>query len=74
VIRIAPDKVACTDIATVYRITGVRSEYRKSQWYTITRISRHGDHLMALIDPELRKERKKYVMPAVRASVVSRGP
>jgi hypothetical protein len=24
---------------------------------------------MALIDPELRKERKKYVMPAVRVSV-----
>ncbi|KAK4156004.1 cytochrome P450 [Chaetomidium leptoderma] len=64
VVRVAPDKIVCTDITTMYRISGVRSDYKKSEWYTISRVSRDGDHILSLIDPELRKERKKYIMPA----------
>jgi hypothetical protein len=49
----------------MYRVMGVRSDYRKSDWYTIARISRGGDHIFTLTDPEERKERKNYIMPAV---------
>lgn len=49
----------------MYQMMGVRSDYRKSDWYTIARISRGGDHIFTLIDPEERKERKNYIMPAV---------
>ncbi|KAK4141921.1 cytochrome P450 [Dichotomopilus funicola] len=64
VIRIAPNQVVCVDVDTLYRISGVRSLYRKSEWYTIARISRDGDHIFTIIDPEERKERKKFIMPA----------
>ncbi|EAQ83674.1 hypothetical protein CHGG_10078 [Chaetomium globosum CBS 148.51] len=63
-VRIAPDKVVCTDVDIMYQMMGVRSDYRKSDWYTIARISRSGDHIFTLIDPEERKERKNYIMPA----------
>src|SRR5690349_6851031 len=67
--------VVCTDVDTMYRMMGVRSDYRKSQWYTIARISRVADHILTIIDPELRRERKKYIMPAVRVAFhISRGP
>ncbi|KAL2135823.1 hypothetical protein VTI74DRAFT_6752 [Chaetomium olivicolor] len=36
----------------------------KSEWYRIGRISRGGDNIFSMLDPELRKERKKYIMPA----------
>ncbi|KAH6847789.1 cytochrome P450 [Chaetomium sp. MPI-CAGE-AT-0009] len=63
-VRIGPDKVVCTDVDAVYGMSGVRSDYRKSDWYTIARISRGGDHIFTLIDPEERKERKNFIMPA----------
>lgn len=44
---------------------GIRSDYRKADWYDMSRISKDGKHILNLKDPELRKERKKYIMPAV---------
>lgn len=65
--------MVCTDIDEVYRVSGVRSSYRKAQWYSISKITRDGDHILSLIDPEQRKERKKYIMPAVSPiSILSR--
>ncbi|KAL2186594.1 cytochrome P450 [Thermothelomyces heterothallicus CBS 203.75] len=62
-IRIAANKVLCTDADTIYRISSVRSDYRKSGWYTIARVSRHDDNVFIIIDPVLHKERKKYITP-----------
>lgn len=53
------------DVETLYRISGVRSEYRKAEWYTTVRIGREGENILTLRDPELRKERKKYITPGV---------
>ncbi|KAL2174065.1 cytochrome P450 [Thermothelomyces heterothallicus CBS 202.75] len=58
--------VLCTDADTIYRISSVRSDYRKSGWYTIARVSRHDDNVFIIIDPVLHKERKKYITPGVR--------
>lgn len=43
----------------------------KSEWYTISRATRDGDHILSMRDPELRRERKKYIIPAVRNSCSS---
>ncbi|KAL2163204.1 hypothetical protein VTH06DRAFT_5260 [Thermothelomyces fergusii] len=63
VVRIAPNKVFCSDVETLHRIGGARSEYRKSEWYTIARISRHADNVFTLTDPALHKARRKQIMP-----------
>lgn len=57
----------CVDVDTIHRISGVRSNYRKSEWYRNARMSRHEDNLFSFTDPVLHKERKKYVVPGVRA-------
>lgn len=71
VVRIAPNKVVCSDTDALYRISSVRSRYRKDEWYTVTRISKHGDHVISLLDPEMRRERKKHIGPAVRTPLPS---
>jgi len=65
VVRVGPNKVLCNDIDTLYRISSARSQYKKDEWYTLTKVSRHGDHTISLLDPEARRERKKYIGPAV---------
>jgi hypothetical protein len=66
VVRVGPNKVICSDTDALYQISGVRSVYKKSEWYSVTRISRRGDHVLTLLDPEARRERKKFIAPAVR--------
>jgi len=65
VVRVGPNNVLCSDIDTQYRISSARSQYKKGEWYTLTKVSRHGDHTISLLDPEARRERKKYIGPAV---------
>ncbi|EGS22408.1 uncharacterized protein CTHT_0019410 [Thermochaetoides thermophila DSM 1495] len=64
VIRVAPTQVVVMDSDALYRISGARTEYRKSEWYKIHRILREDDHVSNIRDPELRKDRLKRVMPA----------
>jgi hypothetical protein len=56
------------DSDALYRISGARTEYRKSEWYKIHRILREDEHVSNIRDPELRKDRLKRVMPAVGLS------
>ena len=65
VIRVGPNRVLCSDVDTLYRISGVRSQYKKGEWYTMAKVSRNGEHTLSLLDPEPRRERKKYIGPAV---------
>jgi hypothetical protein len=66
VVRVGPNKVICSDIDALCKISSVRSLYRKDEWYSVARISRRGDHILTLLDPEARRERKKFIGPAVR--------
>jgi hypothetical protein len=66
VVRVGPNKVICSDIDALYKISNVRSLYKKDEWYSVSRISRRGDHILTLLDPEARRERKKFIAPAVR--------
>ena len=47
------------------RISGARTEYRKSEWFKIHRILREDEHVSNMRDPELRKDGLKRFMPAV---------
>ncbi len=65
VIRVGPNRVLCSDVDTLYRISGVRSQYKKGEWYAMSKVSKAGEHTLSLLEPELRRERKKYIGPAV---------
>ncbi len=65
VIRVGPTRVLCSDVDALYRISGVRSPYKKSEWYSVSKVSKHGEHTLSLLEPETRRERKKYIGPAV---------
>ena len=65
VIRVGPTRVLCSDVDTLYRISGVRSQYKKGEWYDVSKVSKHGEHTLSLRNPEPRRERKKYIGPAV---------
>jgi hypothetical protein len=67
---VAPNIVVCTDPDAIYHIHGVRSGYTKAEWYNIARISPNSDNIMSMIETEQRRERKKYIMPAVRIDFI----
>ncbi|KAK3388671.1 cytochrome P450 [Sordaria brevicollis] len=62
-VRFGPDQVLCTDLESILRITSVRSNYRKSDWYDLARMG-DDDNLLSMTDKERRKERRKKVAPA----------
>lgn len=68
VVRVGPNNVLCSDVDALYKISGVRSLYKKHEWYTMSKVSKRGEHTLSLLEPELRRERKKYIGPAVRLS------
>lgn len=68
VVRLGPNKVIVSDVDAVYRISNVRSVYRKGSWYPdVGRITRQGESILTLADPEVRRERKKIIMSGVGA-------
>ncbi|KAL2016132.1 hypothetical protein VTK56DRAFT_4223 [Thermocarpiscus australiensis] len=56
VVRVGPEKVVCTDIEAMYRISGVRSGYIKSDWYGISPVSRDSDPILSMRELKLRKK------------------
>ncbi|CCC12748.1 unnamed protein product [Sordaria macrospora k-hell] len=62
-VRFGPDQVLCTDLESILRITSVRSDYRKSDWYDLARMG-DDDNLLSMTDKERRRERRKKVAPA----------
>ncbi len=52
---------------TLHRISSFKSGYRKDEWYKIGRMDPHVDSVFSTLDPELRRERKKRIAPAVRS-------
>ncbi len=65
VIRVGPNRVLVSDVDSLYRISGVRSQYKKAEWYKLSRVSKHGDNTLSILEPEPRRERKKHIGPAV---------
>lgn len=63
-VRFGPDQVLCTDLESILRITSVRSDYRKSDWYDLARMG-DDDNLLSMTDKDRRRERRKKVAPAV---------
>ncbi|KAK3317287.1 cytochrome P450 [Cercophora scortea] len=63
-VRIGPNEVLCTDGEVLRRILAVRSAYRKDDWYMAGRTHSDHDNILSMRDKELRKERKKKIMPA----------
>ncbi|KAK3386164.1 cytochrome P450 [Podospora didyma] len=63
VVRIAPNEVIVNDLEALLRISSVRSEYRKGEWYKVGRVSPGKDHLLCISNPELRDKRKRQMMP-----------
>jgi hypothetical protein len=55
VVRVGPEKVVC-DIEAMYRISGARSGYIKSDWDSISRVSRDSDHVLSMRESKLRKK------------------
>jgi hypothetical protein len=72
VIRVGPNRVLCSDVDALYSISSVRSQYRKAEWYTVSKVSKNGEHTLSLLDPEPRRERKKHIGPAVRTTLRAR--
>ncbi|KAJ4415810.1 hypothetical protein N0V85_002546 [Neurospora sp. IMI 360204] len=62
-VRFGPDQVLCTDLESMLRITSVRSDYRKSDWYDLARMG-DDDNLLSMTDKDRRRERRKKVAPA----------
>ncbi|KAK4166884.1 putative cytochrome P450 E-class, group IV [Cladorrhinum sp. PSN259] len=62
-VRVAPNTVICTDIDTLYRISGARTLYKKSKWYNITRIIPNSNNILSIRDPEARKQRLRHILP-----------
>ncbi|KAK3900014.1 cytochrome P450 [Staphylotrichum tortipilum] len=63
VVRVAPNKVVVNDVETLYRISSVRSEYGKDDWYRSLKIFNDGHHIVTLMTPDERRERKKAIGP-----------
>lgn len=64
IVRIGPNDVICTDTSEIQRITHFRSGWRKDKWYRLGRMTPGVDSIFSTLDPELRREKKKKIMPA----------
>ncbi|KAK3689051.1 cytochrome P450 [Podospora appendiculata] len=63
-VRIGPNEVMCTDGEVLRRILSVRSTYKKDDWYIAARTHSDYDNILSMRDKDLRRERKKKLMPA----------
>ncbi|KAK4445614.1 cytochrome P450 [Podospora aff. communis PSN243] len=64
VVRIGPNELICTDVDELLRITHFKSGWRKDRWYRLGRMMPGMDSVFSTLDPELRREKKRKIMPA----------
>ncbi|KAK0611729.1 cytochrome P450 [Immersiella caudata] len=63
-VRIGPNEVICTDVDEILRITHFKSGWRKDKWYKLGQMTPGVDSVFSTLDPELRREKKRKIMPA----------